>query len=190
MWGFDLNPGHVESARNLAQRAGLTNVRFEEGSFAHINAMSKSALPEFDFIVSHGVMSWISPENRRELMGVIEQRLLPGGLAYLSYNVTTGWAGMVPLRALMYMLSQAAPERTDQGVASVLDFVDKMKGAGAAFYNAYPALENRLKAMRNHDPRYVAHEYLNRDWHPLMFSDIAGGIREARYNYIGSATLS
>jgi hypothetical protein len=123
-------------------------------------------------------------------MRVIEQRLRPGGLAYLSYNVTTGWAGMVPLRALMYMLSQAAPERTDLGVAGVLDFIEKMKGAGAAFFNAYPALENRLKDMRNHDPRYIAHEYLNRDWHPVMFSEIAEGMREARCNYIGSATLS
>jgi SAM-dependent methyltransferase len=190
VWGFDINPAHVESARLLASRAGLTNVRFEEASFSDVAARAPEAMPEFDFIVTHGVLSWISPENRRELMRVIGQRLRPGGLAYVSYNVTTGWAGMVPLRALMYMLSVASPERTDVGVTGVLDFVDKMKGAGAAFFNAYPALENRLRDMRNHDPRYVAHEYLNRDWHPLMFADVATDMREARCSYIGSATLS
>lgn len=190
VWGFDFNPAHVESARLLASRAGLTNAHFEEASFAELASRPASALPEFDFIVSHGVLSWISPENRAQLMRVIGQRLAPGGLAYLSYNVTTGWAGMVPLRALMYMLSAASPERTDASVPGVLDFIDRMKAAGAGFFNAYPALENRLKDMRGHDPRYIAHEYLNRDWHPMMFADVASGMREARCSYIGSATLS
>lgn len=190
VWGFDLNPAHVESARLLAQRAGLTNIHFEEASFSDIAARPKGALPDFDFIVSHGVLSWISPENQRELMGLVDKLLRPGGLAYLSYNVTTGWAGMVPLRALMYMLSAASSERTDASVPGVLDFIEKMKTAGATFFNAYPALENRLRDMRQHDTRYVAHEYLNRDWHPMMFADVANAMKEARCSYIGSATLS
>ncbi len=190
VWGFDFNPAHIESARLLAHRAGLTNIHFEEASFADIANRPANALPEFDFLVSHGVLSWISPQNRQHLIDIIGQRLAPGGLAYLSYNVTTGWAGMVPLRALMYMLSSASPERTDASVAGVLEFIDKMKAAGAGFFNAYPALENRLKDMRQHDPRYIAHEYLNRDWHPMMFVDVANAMKEARCNYIGSATLS
>ncbi len=190
VWGFDFNPAHVESARHLADRAGLTNIHFEEASFADIAARPAGALPEFDFIVSHGVLSWISPENQQELINIVGQRLRPGGLAYLSYNVTTGWAGMVPLRALMYMLSAATPERSDASVSGVLEFIEKMKGAGAAFFNTYPALENRLRDMRGHDPRYIAHEYLNRDWHPMMFADVATTMKEARCTYIGSATLS
>lgn len=190
VWGFDFNPAHIESARNLADRAGLTNVHFEEVSFAELAARQANALPEFDFVVSHGVLSWISPENQRALMQVIDQRLRPGGLAYLSYNVTTGWAGMVPLRSLMYMLSAASRERSDVSVPGVLDFVDRMKAAGASFFSTYPLAENRLQDMRKLDPRYVAHEYLNRDWHPMMFVEVAGGMKEARCSYIGSATLS
>ncbi len=190
VWGFDFNPAHIESARLLARRAGLTNAHFEEASFADIASRPANALPEFDFIVSHGVASWISPENRQHLVDIVGQRLTPGGLAYLSYNVVTGWAGMVPLRYLMYLLSQASSERSDASVPAMLDFIDRMKAAGAGFFNAYPALENRLKDMRNHDPRYIAHEYLNRDWHPMMFADMASAMKEARCNYIGSATLS
>ena len=64
-------------------------------------------------MVSHGVLSWISPANRAHLIGTIARRLKPGGLAYLSYNVTTGWTSMVPVRALMHMLAVASPQRTD-----------------------------------------------------------------------------
>ncbi|MGE4049285.1 MAG: methyltransferase regulatory domain-containing protein, partial [Acetobacteraceae bacterium] len=190
VWGFDFNPAHVESARNLAVRAGLTNAHFEEASFAQLATMAKSALPEFDFMVSHGVLSWISPENQKALISVIGQRLRPGGIAYISYNVTTGWAGMVPLRALMRMLTEASPERTDLSVPATLDFLDKMKAAGSLFFNAYPGIESRLRDVRQQDARYIAHEFLNRDWHPLMFADVADAMADVKCSYVGSATLS
>ncbi|MGE0419319.1 MAG: methyltransferase regulatory domain-containing protein, partial [Acetobacteraceae bacterium] len=190
VWGFDFNPAHVESARHLAAEAGLTNVRFEEASFADLAGMTGDDLPDFDFIVSHGVLSWISPENQKTLMNVIGQRLRPGGLAYVSYNVTTGWAGMVPLRALMRQLAAASPDRTDLSVPAMLDFVERMRAAGANFFAAYPALENRLRDIRGQDARYIAHEFLNQDWHPMMFAEVAQAMQDVKCSYIGSATLS
>ncbi len=195
VWGFDFNPAHVEFANGLAARAGLTNVRFVETSFADLESAPDSKMPDFDMphfdmMVSHGVLSWISPENRKHLIGAVAKRLKPGGLVYLSYNVTTGWTGMVPVRMLMRMLTVASPERTDLAVPGVLDFVDRLKQAGAAFFTANPALENRLTDIRKQDARYIAHEYLNQDWHPLMFTDVAGEMLEAKCRYIGSATLA
>ncbi len=195
IWGFDFNPAHVEFANGLAARAGLTNVRFVESSFADLEAAPGSKLPDFDMpdfdmMVSHGVLSWISPANRKHLIGAVAKRLKPGGLVYLSYNVTTGWTGMVPVRVLMRMLAVASPERTDLAVPGVLDFVDRLKQAGAAFFTANPALDNRLTDIRKQDARYIAHEYLNQDWHPLMFTDVASEMLEAKCRYIGSATLA
>ena len=188
VWGFDFNPAHVEFAGLLAARAGLTNVRFVEAAFADLAA--DTALPDFDFMVSHGVLSWISPTNRNQLVQVIARHLKPGGLVYLGYNVTTGWASMLPVRTLMHMLTAASPERTDVAVKGVLDAVDRLKQAGALFFQAHPTLEARLADIRRQDARYIAHEYLNRDWHPLMFADIAEAMAEAKCRFIGSATLT
>ncbi len=190
VWGFDFNPAHVEFANGLAKQAGLTNVHFVETSFADLAKLPDAALPDFDFMVSHGVLSWISPTNRHHLMETITRRLKPGGLVYLSYNVTTGWTAMMPVRALMRMLAVASPDRTDLAVPGVLDFVDRLKQAGALFFQANPAIESRLTDIRKQDPRYIAHEYLNQDWYPLMFADVAGEMRETKCRYIGSATLT
>jgi SAM-dependent methyltransferase len=190
VWGFDFNPAHVEFANRLAEQAGLGNVRFVESSFAGLDTAPDGVLPDFDFMVSHGVLSWISQENRQHLIGGVTKRLKPGGLVYLSYNVTTGWSAMVPVRRLMRMLTLASPERTDIAVPGVLDFVDRLKGAGALFFQAHPNLESRLTDVRKQDARYIAHEYLNEDWHPLMFADLAGAMLEAKCRYIGSATLA
>ena len=190
VWGFDFNPAHIEFANNLAAHAGLGNVHFTEASFADIATLPDTALPDFEFIIAHGVLSWISPANRRHLMQVITRRLKPGGLMYLSYNVAAGWASMVPVRALMRMLTEASPERTDIAATGALDFVDRLRQASATFFPQNPTVEARIAEIRKQDPRYIAHEFLNQDWHPLMFADVARDMREARCEYIGSATLS
>ena len=190
VWGFDFNPAHIEFARTLAARAGLTNAHFVETSFAALATQRDDALPDFDFMVAHGVLSWISPANRGHLMAVIARRLRPGGLVYLGYNVTTGWTGMVPVQALMRRLVEASSERTDLAVPGVLDFIDRLQQGGALLFQANPSLEVRLQDIRRQDARYIAHEYLNRDWHPLMFADIAGEMAGAKCSFIGSATLA
>jgi len=190
VWGFDFNPAHVEWATRLAAEAGLTNAHFAEASFAELAARPEAALPSFDVMVSHGVLSWISPENRRLMVEVIRQRLRPGGLAYVSYNVSTGWAAMVPLRMLMRMLAEANPARTDLTATGILDFIGRMKEAGALFFQAHPRLDARLDDIRKQEARYIAHEYLNRDWHPVMFAEVAEAMVEAKCSFVGSATLS
>ena len=190
IWGFDFNPAHIESATRMAEAAGLSNAHFVETSFADLAARAEASLPQFDFMASHGVVSWISPQNRKLLVDVIRQRLRPGGLAYISYNVATGWAAMVPVRQLMCMLSDVSSARTDQASVSALNFIDRMRQSGALFFQSNPRVEKRLEEIQRQDPRYIAHEYLNRDWNPLMFADMAEEMYEARCSFIGSATLN
>lgn len=190
VWGFDFNPAHVEWATRVAATAGLSNAHFAEASFAELAQRPEAALPAFDFMVSHGVVSWVSPDNRRALLDVIRRRLRPGGLTYLSYNVTTGWAPIVPLRRLMCMLAEASPARTDLAAPGILQFIDRMKEAGALYFQGNPRVETRLEDMRKQETRYIAHEYLNRDWYPLMFADMAEAMADTKCSYVGSATLS
>ncbi len=190
VWGFDFNPAHIESARRLADRAGITNARFEEVAFEKLATVLAPGLPSFDFMVSHGVLSWVSPENQDYLVRTIAQCLRPGGLAYLSYNVATGWGAMPPVHALMRLLVRAAGGATDQAAAGVLDYLDRLRQADAGFFSANPGIEARLQEIRRQDPRYIAHEFLNEDWHPLMFADVHARMAEAKCSYVGSATLT
>jgi SAM-dependent methyltransferase len=189
VWGFDFNPVHVESGRQLASAAGLTNLHFQEASFADLAALPADGLPEFDFIVSHGVASWISPENFAHLTRIIGQRLRSGGLAYLSYNVTTGWAAVLPARTLMRTLMRSGHQRPDQAAAAIFNYLDILKDSGALFFAANPMVEKRLTETRKQDQRYLAHEFLNADWHPLMFAEMAEAMKAVKCTYIGSATL-
>ena len=190
VWAFDFNPAHIEAGRTMAAAAGLTNIRFEEASFAQIAAMPDDALPPFDFVVAHGVLTWLSPENTKLLIGLIGQLLRPGGLAFVSYNVATGWSGIEPLRALMRLLADRMPQRSDLAVPGIWAFLDRLKAGGATFFNGTPAMDTLLMHLRVQDPRYVAHELLNEHWRPVMFGDVSRALGDVKCQYIGSATLA
>jgi SAM-dependent methyltransferase len=190
VWGFDFNPTHIENARDMAARARLTNAHFEETSFEALAHDERTPSGTFDFVVAHGILSWISLENRRHLTAVIGRLLRPGGLSYLSYNTTSGWSGVEPIRLLMRQLTEVDPRRTDQSAADGFRLLEQLRTGGAMFFRAHPGLEARLEQMKAQDPRYVAHEFLNRDWYPLMFAEVAEAMSETKTNYIGSATVT
>jgi SAM-dependent methyltransferase len=187
VWAFDFNPAHVEAGRDVARRAGLTNITFEEASFDELASRERAALPMFDYIVAHGVATWISLENRRRLFEVIGQRLAPGGIVFISYNVATGWVAMPPVRRLLRLLADSSRERSDLAIESGLDVLDRMKEAGAAIFQEHPTLAPRLAGFRNQDRRYVSHELLNRNWHAVMFPAVATAMAGIKCDYLGAA---
>jgi SAM-dependent methyltransferase len=189
VWGFDFNPAHIATAREIARRAGLSNIRFEEASFDDLRRLPREALPMFDYIAAHGILSWISLDNRLLLFELIGQRLTPGGIAYISYNVATGWVGVPPIRTLMRLLAEVSAERSDLKVGAIFEVLDQMRQAGAAMFQTHPSLWAWLTGIRGGDQRYVAHELLNRDGYPVMFRTVASAMAEIKCDYIASATL-
>jgi len=63
-WGFDFNPVHIAKAVHFAESAALPNAIYQERSFAELAELPEGALPAFDFVVIHGVYSWLTRENQ------------------------------------------------------------------------------------------------------------------------------
>ena len=53
-------------------------------------ARAETVLGEFDYIVAHGVYSWIPADARDALLATIREHLAPDGIAYVSYNAEPG----------------------------------------------------------------------------------------------------
>jgi SAM-dependent methyltransferase len=83
--GVDLSGRAIGRARARAAALGLENVRFE---LADLTALP--ALGEFDYVVVHGVYSWIDPAARDALLAACHEHLAPDGVAYVSYDVLPG----------------------------------------------------------------------------------------------------
>ena len=190
VWGFDFNPTHIINARRLAERAGLRNITFVETSFAELAARPRADLPEFEYIVAHGVLNWISQSNRRCVFDVIRQRLRAGGLAYLGYNVMSGWSSLQPIRELMQLMGLETAKRPDLAIGDILQAIDRLREAGARYFEVHPTVQERLNILRESDPHYVVHELMTEDWDPLTFAKVADEMSDVKCSFVGSATLT
>jgi SAM-dependent methyltransferase len=83
--GIDLSGRAIERAAATAAALGLDNVELH-----HADLTALPALGTFDFVVAHGVYSWIAPAARDALLAACREHLAPGGVAYVSYDVLPG----------------------------------------------------------------------------------------------------
>lgn len=187
-WGNDLLPEHVRFARSLdaASGAGTTLV---EATFEEF-AQRPNDLPPFDFIGLHGVLSWVSAGNRDRIAGFLRDHLAPGGVVYTGYNALPGWADMVPLRRLMTEHARRSGDgSTVNRIAGAVDFAARLLDTHPLAATALPGLAGRFERLRHAGPRYLAHEYFNRDWEPLYFADAAALLRSAGLRHACPAQL-
>jgi SAM-dependent methyltransferase len=84
--GVDASAAAIQRGSELATAAGLTNVELR---VARLEGLPDD-LGGFDYIVSHGVYSWISPQARGALLDCCGERLGSEGIAYVSYNAYPG----------------------------------------------------------------------------------------------------
>ena len=84
--GIELAARAVELGRSLAASLGLTNVELHQRDILDVPA----DLGEFDYVIAHGVYSWVPEPVRDALMSIFARHLAPEGIAYLNFNALPG----------------------------------------------------------------------------------------------------
>ncbi|MBL1210761.1 class I SAM-dependent methyltransferase [Geminocystis sp. GBBB08] len=183
----DFNPNHILEAKTLASSATNQNVHFFDDSFTKFIHQD---LPQFDFIVLHGIYSWITPENRQAIVKFIDQKLTVGGLVYLSYNALPGWSVAIPIQGLMLRHRQQSSEPILESIEQALNFTGKLIDTKAGYFVQNPNLKNRYERLKLQNRYYLAHEYFNEQWNSFYFDQVVQELEEAKLNFIGSAQLT
>jgi SAM-dependent methyltransferase len=186
-YGTDFNPSQAGFAQELAARSGSGAKMYDE-SFADFAI--RPDLPDFDFIGLHGIWSWISDVNRQVIVDFVRRKLKVGGVLYISYNSLPGWASFAPLRHLMAEHVDVLGAEGHGIVSSVddsLNFVEKMMATKPLFARANPQLGSRINELKKKNRHYLAHEYFNRDWHPMHFATMVEWLKPAKIQYACSA---
>jgi SAM-dependent methyltransferase len=185
--GTDFNPSQAGFAQELARVAESGSQLFDE---AFDQFCTRADLPEFDYIGLHGIWSWISDENRAIIVNFIRKKLKVGGVLYISYNTLPGWGAFAPMRHLM---TEHAEVIGADGVGIVsridgaLDFTEKLLSTNPLFARANPLVTERINKIKGQNRHYLAHEYFNRDWHPMHFATMAKWMESAKLTYACSA---
>lgn len=187
--GIDFSPEHIAHARGLAQAAGLKNLSFLEADFLDLAQAWPPELGRFDYVVLHGIYSWVPAELRAAIVRCLEHALVSGGLAYLSYNSMPGWAVMQPFQHIAARLHAKSAAPGAQLLNNAVGLFQRLKAGNAALFDALPGLSGRIDGLKELSANYLVQEYLHENWTPLWFSEVAEEMRAAKLDFVASATL-
>ncbi|TCS73236.1 methyltransferase family protein [Sulfuritortus calidifontis] len=184
--GIDLARQHVDEANALIAELGLNNVRVLHRSVTD----DLSDLGEFDYIVAHGLYSWVPRVVQDKVLAVCGRQLAQHGIAYVSYNTLPGWHARAPLRDMLLAFCDKRAR------ASV-----RLNEAHALFDLLAPALQLQdtpeargllaeIEYLRRAPASYLYHEYLEETNEPLWFSEFMARADAAGLAYLADAVLS
>jgi SAM-dependent methyltransferase len=185
--GIDAMPVHIDHARRLAAEAAISNVCFHAIDFA---AALDLELPQFDYIVAHGVYTWIDLKSQRALCQFIDRRLKPGGLVYLSYNAMPGWARDLPFQRLVRELGLTFPGDNAARFAAASEIIRSLAAARIPALAASFTVREMAQRPEDYAPAYLVHEFMPAAWRPLYVTELRAAMATIGLTPAGSATLS
>ncbi len=181
--GIDFSCRQIEAGRELAVRAGAANVDLRAGDVAALD----ESLGRFDYVIAHGLLSWVSPDVRSAIFGACKRHLEPGGIVYLSYNAYPGWhlRGLLFDALRFHAAFEGTPlERVRRARAALEQMIDDLPEPDVEYARL---LRSEIEALRDDQDAYVFHEFLEADNHPLHFAEFAVQAAQAGLRYVAEA---
>jgi SAM-dependent methyltransferase/methyltransferase-like protein len=181
--GIDLSPVQVEAGRRVIVDVGLTNVELHARSITDLG----DDLGPFDYVVCHGVWSWVPPAVQDAILTLCKRCLTPNGLAYVSYNTYPGWHGRQLVRDMLayHVRRDAHPAEQVRQARAYLDFLARAV-AGQDTPHAR-LLRDEAEELRGAADTYLFHEHLEDENRPLYFHEFAARAAAAGLQYAGEA---
>lgn len=184
--GIDLSSKQIEVGESLRIASNLRNVEFRA---VDIRSFGKNE-PPFDYIITHGVYSWIPDDAQEALLNCCSNLLAPGGLVYISYNTNPGWRMRGMIRDLMAYHSRNIPNSDDRvrKARAILHFLSETVPSDE---NPYGMLLNQeLKGLQDKEDYYLLHEHLEEYNEPLYFWQFIDRATRHGLQYVGEADYS
>lgn len=180
--GIDLSPQQIDAGRQTAEAAGARNLDLRAMSLTDITA----DFGVFDYIICHGVFSWVPPEVRDAIFRICRENLAPQGVAYVSYNTYPGWKASDVIRDAMILNSFGA-ETPQEKVARAKDMLELIEGGLWQNNPLRSALQQAASKLRGQTDHYLLHEYLEAINTPCYFLEFAAAAQQAGLAYVTDA---
>jgi SAM-dependent methyltransferase len=162
--GIDLASQPIASGREVIAEAGIKNVELVEGDLASL----PDDLGTFDYVICHGVYSWVPPSVRDALLAACKRFLAPRGIAYVSYAVYPGCHVRELVRDMMLIHTDGLEDplkKVNEGI-TFIGFIKENQSAGPQ-YRAL--LEAELERLQLVPPQYLFHDDFSTENAPVYF---------------------
>jgi methyltransferase-like protein/ubiquinone/menaquinone biosynthesis C-methylase UbiE len=191
--GIDLSSEQIAIGKRAINGIGCKNIELIEMDICNLISEFSGKI-EFDYIICHGIYSWVPDFVRSAILQSCKELLSPNGVAFISYNCYPGWKYVEPLRDFMRFCAV----KSSGNVADLESGLNAIKFQ-KAFYAKYSPNETSathiknlnseyIKHIQNYPKSYVAHEYMEICNQPFYFLDFAADANDHGLCYVADAT--
>jgi methyltransferase-like protein/SAM-dependent methyltransferase len=182
--GVDLSRVQVQSSLATIEALGLRNIQIRHASILDV----EPEWGEFDYIICHGVFSWVEPRVQDKILRVAAQNLAPDGVAYVSYNVYPGWHMREMVRHMMrYHAGHfEQPQEQIEQARALLDFLTSAIDPSGPYGQL---LGQEVERLKQNSDSYLYHEHLEQTNAPLYFHQFMERAERAGLQYLSEADL-
>lgn len=133
--GIDLSGQQIAAGQAAIAALDLSNITLQHQDILAVEA----GLGQFDYIIAHGVYSWVPAEVQDKLLEICRQNLAANGVAYVSYNTYPGWNMLGALREMMRYHTRNIADPLEQAAEArkLLDFLSKSISTGSNSHGGF-----------------------------------------------------
>lgn len=178
--GVDSAGGQIAVGETARLAAKLENARL-----IHADLLDYEPEPgAYDYVIAHGVYSWVRDEVKDRLLALCARALAPAGVAYVSYNVHPAWGLLGSLRAILRAeLARVADPRPH--VARLLPALDAAFAAQPGPYSTL--MREALAEMRGKSEALLFHDELESVNDPVTFLDFTAHAARHGLHFLAEA---
>ena len=184
--GMDGSLVQIERGKESLALAGIKNLTLLHADLLNLD----ESLGIFDYIICHGVYSWVPPQVRHAILNICRKHLQPEGIAYISYNALPGWRMYSMVRDMMRYHVRNIPQdqkKTEQSVA-MLQFVGQHVVDPVDSYGSF--IRESMDYLSHSTSEYIFHEYLEEHNQAFYFHEFVETLNEHGLQYLGNTDFN
>ena len=183
--GFDLAEAAIARGLEIVATLGLTNVRLETRDLTEADYGRGG----FDYVIAHGLYSWVPAAARDALLASVRHHLAPNGVGFVSHNTLPGGRMRQVVREMVLFHIRGV-----EGVGARLGAARAQLARMLEFFAEQTPLHAQIRHecrhMLDRAPGALAHDELGEVFDPLYLHEFIAAAGRHGLQYLTEAGAS
>ncbi|HKW97760.1 MAG TPA: class I SAM-dependent methyltransferase [Bryobacteraceae bacterium] len=183
--GIDLAESAIAKGRELIQTLHLTNICLKAMNLMDVG----EEIGQFDYIIAHGIYSWVPAAVRERILDLCKSHLAPNGVGFISYNTYPGGHFRDTIREMMKFHTRHLTDPAER-VERAREFL-RFLAEGQSKSDAYAVfLQSELQSFLERKPEHFYHDELSEYNDRFYFHEFVDQVSHHGLQYLSAAGLA